>query len=474
NVPVTATFALRQRLLGLTQQVYYAKSEFITKLGAHNFSLKVPAGEYDVYMVPPSSRGTTCVAPPQLYRNYPIGVKDNAEKPNAAITFNLSAISRLNLLLLWTAKNQSLDGWTVDIIEPSGGNRISTEVVLSGDGTLGYSIPLAYSTVLGTGNDSAAASGNLLRLRPPASLVAPTIFLDRTALGLLQTSPEAEVRLKAFTRYPSQVEVNGQMVRADLGSSVAGTISLISTEIYGVDAGIFASFQTSATVEANGLIRLSLPPGKYRVHGEPALPAGQASDAVLSASEAVWDIPADTAEQHGKVLQLPLVTELSGHAAVVSAEVRAVPSPSNPSPFDEAFGDVSFSPRASSGLVDVHGNFALQVDPGRFDITLQAPEELGFGWFVRPGVQVGERNLELGSLPLPLPWALTGTASIMLDGEAQPLVSTAIRAYAYLDKNQAYTRDPEQAVSAIQVAATRADEAGRYRLLLPATIGGAK
>ncbi len=51
-----------------------------------------------------------------------------------------------------------------------------------------------------------------------------------------------------------------------------------------------------------------------------------------------------------------------------------------------------------------------------------------------------------------------------------PLASAAIRAYAYLDKNLAYTRDAKQAVSVVQVAETRADENGAFRLLVPSSI----
>src|SRR6478609_8970547 len=470
TLPVTVTLGLRQRLLGLTQQVYYTKT-VLTGAGYYKFGVRVPAGEYDVYMVPPKQEGTACVVPPQLYRNYPIGVRENADKPDEAIDFSLSAISRLNLLLTWASADQSLEGWTVDIIEPAGGNRISTEVVLGQPDAAAhtYTIPLVYSAVLGSGNVGADSSGDLVRLRPPASLVAPTIMLDRTALGLLQSDPAAEVRLSAFTRYPVSVEVFGQLVRGDKGTSVPGNVTLVSTEIYGVDPGVFATFQTRVAVESGGLFKVSLPPGKYRIHGEPLLPLTPESDGILSAAETIWDIPANAPTQYGKALELPLVTELSGHAQVVGAQVRAVPSPLVTSPFLAAFGDIPFSPRSSSDVVDERGNFVLPVDPGHFDITLQAPEGLGFGWFVRPGVQVGERNVELGVLSLPWPWRLSGTASITIDGQSQPLASSAIRAYAYLDKNLAYTRDPEQAVSAIEVAETRADDQGRYELLLPAS-----
>ena len=89
---------------------------------------------------------------------------------------------------------------------------------------------------------------------------------------------------------------------------------------------------------------------------------------------------------------------------------------------------------------------------------------------MRPGVQVGEQNVDLGLVTLPTPSVLSGEARVSLGGSDVLLGSAAIRAYAYLDKNLAYTRDAKQAVSVVQVAETRADENGAFRLLVPSSI----
>lgn len=477
SVPVTVTLALHQRALGLSQQIYYAKTGSLVGRG-YSFGVKVPAGRYDVYLAPPTSQsGTTCVAPPQLYRDFPIRL-ENGEQATTTILFKLPVVSRLNLRVLWPQSSPPLDGWVADIIEPSGGNAISTQVVLGEptpreDNTIEYAVPLSYSTTMVGYPPAPDSTGELLRLRPPADSNAPTIYLDRAALGLLQTNPDDDVRLTAFTRLPRSVNVHGQLLRRDGGTSVAGTVTLVSTEIYGVDSGVFASYRTTAEASSSGLIDITLPPGKYRVHGL----APQWTDTTtgdvpldpLSAGETTWDIPADLPIQFGKVLELPPFTELGGHARVPGSQVRAIPSPRTASPFEAAFGDAALYPRFSSGLVDDAGRFALQVDPGLFDVTAQAPEELGWGWYVRPGVEVASRDLELG-IELRRPSVLSGTASIALPGGTQPLASAAISAYAYLNKDHAYTRDPEQAVSVVQVAETRAGADGRFRLLLPASI----
>lgn len=475
TLPAVVSVGLRQRLLGISQQVYYAKTGGIDGPG-YGFDLKVPAGEYDVYLVPPTVQANpNCVVPPQLYRDFPIGIGDDAAA-SSTIKFRLSPISSLKLSLTWPLSSPSLDGWIADIVEPSSGNAISTQVVLGnaiahGEQSQEYSVPLAYSTVIRYGNQSLDPAGDLVRFRPPEGAVAPTIYLDRSAIGLLGENPGDVIHLTAFSRLPGKVDVHGQLLRQSSGSSVAGVVTLVSTQIYGVDPGVFASYQTTVRAKADGLIDVTLPPGQYRVHGEP-LVSGD-SDSV-SAAETVWDVPADLPLQFGKVLELPAMFALAGHSRFVGAVVSAVPSLENASTFEQAFGGAPFSPRASSGLVDDQGAFTVPIDPGRFDISVQAPEELGYAWYVRPGVQAGDRDFELGTVQQPRPSVLSGSVTLALPSGTQPLASSAIRAYVYLNKDFAYTRDPEQATSVVQVAETRSDAQGKFRLLLPATIAASK
>jgi hypothetical protein len=476
TLPLTVTLTLREQRLGLTRQVYYTKTSY-NEQGGYSFAVRVPAGEYDVYLVPPVVQVGDCVVPPYYYRNFPIGVGDNIGS-NGIAPFQLPTISTLNLVVHWPA-GPTLENWTADIIEPFAGNSISTQVVLEKtpvvSGFTDYRVPLAFSKVAGSaGVDDSQTSGDLLRLTPPADLHAPTIYFDRTALGLLQTNPDDEVRLTAFTRFPNRISAHGQMKRQADHSSVSGSVSFISKEIYGVDPGIFASYRTSIDVEAGGLIDLFLPPGKYRVRGEPPLQTELDQDERLSATETTWEIAMDEPIQFGKPVELPPLPALSGRTDVAGAEVRALPSAPTASPFEAAFGETSFSPRAGSGLTDERGLFALSLDPGRFNVAVQAPEALGFGWLVRAGVQVEPRGQDLGPLRLPPPSVVSGVASLALKKGPAPLAWSAIRAYAYLNKDLAYTRDPQQAVSVIQVAETRADRNGAFRLLLPAGINTSK
>jgi hypothetical protein len=473
SLPVTVTLALSQRLLGLPQQLYFANASARNEQGGYTFNVQVPGGEYDVYLVPPPRQGR-CAVPPQLYRKFPI------DQQNALIPFQLSGISRLPLSIRWPKTGPTLTGWSVDIIEPVGGNPISTEVTLSDPTDLGdYAADLAYSTVVlpaPTAADPPSGSdGDLLRLRPPTDLIAPTIFLDRSGLGLLSVPKDAVV-VDKFTHLPTAVSVAGRMVRKDDRSPVPGFVTLVSTEIYGVDNGIFASYQTTVEVAADGALQVQLPPGSYHVQAVPPLPGALPPAAgPLAALETTWKIPADVPQQFGKLLELEASTQVIGQSQIPGAEVQAVPSPQAMSPFKDAFGALNFVPRATTALAEDSGRFVVQADPGIFDFTVQAPEALGFGWFVRPRVQVkSDGKQDLGQMVLPPPSLLVGTAGISLAGTVVPLASAALRAYAYLDKDAAYTRDPRQAASVVEVAETRADEQGAFRLLLPSTIEAPK
>ena len=84
-----------------------------------------------------------------------------------------------------------------------------------------------------------------------------------------------------------------------------------------------------------------------------------------------------------------------------------------------------------------------------------------FGDFVRPALDIRE-DQDLGRVSMPLPAAISGQATL---GSRGPLADASIRAYVYLDKKKQYTRDPKNADSVVEVAQTRADHQGHYRLL---------
>jgi hypothetical protein len=489
SLPLSITLSPRERLLGLPQQLYVATTTGSGVDFSYEFELQVPAGKYDVYLVPPQGQ-SGCVVPPQLYRdqNIPVDLdnpNDVALKPEVSNQVLLDDVCRegatfgntMCLRIRWPKTSPSLDGWVADIIEPLSGRAISTERVLGGavdqgpiSATLEYQVPLVYSTVNEPPGTEINAAVDLVRLRPATDVIAPTILLDRSGLGLLSKTNSA--LLDNFTQLPAKVRVEGQVARQDDGTPVGGYVTLVSAQIFGVDAGIFASFQTTVQVREDGVFELEMPPGKYRVHAVPATAEGVGTDsAALAALLTEWDVPADIPFQAGKLLELPSITSIKGQSAFPGAQVQVQARPQSILPFDEAFGAAAFVPRANSGLVDVGGRFEVQVDPGSFDLSVRAPDDLGFAWFVRPGVQVVDASIDLGRVGLPQPAVLTGSAFVELTANTVDTIPSAlVRAYAYLDEDLKYTRDLTRAVSVIQVAGTRTDDAGAFRLLLPSSI----
>lgn len=498
SLPVTVTLAPRERLLGLPQQFYVTSAKGSDKDFSYRFELQVPAGEYDVYVAPPRGQ-TGCVVPPQLYRAQPIPPPDTAGRLNDEVLLAPEVVvqsqvtletvcdpssmfeNAICLRIKWPKANPTLDGWLADIIEPLGGKAISTEFTLGNalhdpedkSSTVEYAVPLIYSKVIDGPAQKVEEEPHLVRLRPPAGVIAPTILLDRAALGL---SDKYSAVLDDFTELPAPVRVEGQLTRRSDGKPVEGSVTLVSSQIFGVNAGIFPSFQTTVGVEADGIFQVDLPPGSYRVHAVP--PTGDyagSEGSALAALVSDWEVPADVRFQAGKLLELPAIPSIVGQSSFPGAQVEVQAAPQKVSPFDVAFGEAAFVPRANSALVDERGRFQVQVDPGSFDISVRAPEKLGFAWFVRPSVQVQDTDLDLGRVQAQPPSVVTGTASVAVDSTSAVAVPSALlRAYAYLDEDRAYTRDPSRAVSVIQVAETRTDEQGAFRLLLPSSIAAPK
>lgn len=481
SLPVSVTLTPRDGLLGLPTQVYVADATLPTlNQGTveYTFELQIPVASYDMYIVPvahqvestdPNVPPEECRIPPQLFRL-------PREKLGNTTLFDYPAgVTRpLALEVVFPQAAGNLDGWVVDVIEPLSGKPISSERVLS-DPTvvtlpdlgrsLSYQASVVYSVVTELGQFDLGVEGanDLVRLRPPSDVVAPTIFLDRLGLGLFDSLGPATI--DDLTRFPTAVTVQGQMTAEQDGAPATGRVDLISTAIFGVNEGIFASFQTSVLVDERGFFEVVLPPGSYKAYGVPLL----GGDSQLAVHQAQWEVPEGVAFQAGRLIELPFRTELKGRTSLPSAEIHAVASPQSVIPFNQAFGAAAFVPRATPGLVDAAGRFVVQADPGSFDITARPPETSGFAWSVRPRVSVQPSNAEqeLPRLDPTRPSLMRGTVQIG-SGSMSPVVPLAlIRAYAYLDENLAYTGDPRAARSVIQVAQARTDEAGRFQLLVP-------
>ncbi|HVY29276.1 MAG TPA: hypothetical protein VHB79_22105 [Polyangiaceae bacterium] len=493
SLPVDITLSLRERPLGLPQQQYFDSASTLdklsVKLGSYPFELTVPGGHYDIYAATPPYQEQDCAVPPQLWRDFVL------EGPDAELALAPGPITDLTVTLHWPGGDHAGDlmGWLADIIEPLDGNRLSTVAKLGApvgsSAMVEYDVQLRYSPAIESSESKAAVGSDLLRLRPPASVTAPTIYWDLSALQLFDPKhPD----ITGFSKLPAPVKVQGLLTRQDTNAPIPGYVFLISQKISGVDAGIFASYKTTFEVGADGVIDLELPPGNYRVQGMPGTRVGMNDDSLdsIGSLRTVWPIAATPSQQFGKTLELPAIAQLTGQSPMPGAEVQAVPVAAHIGEFAAVFGDTRstassddgdgvpdpslptvLSPRSTTGTVDASGHFTVQADLGLFNVSVRGPESLGFAWFVRPGVVVTGDNQDLGHLVLPRPTVLSGSCLVgLVSGNSVPAPAATIRAYAYLDKDLAYTRDRSQARTVIQVAETRADDSGAYRLLIPPSL----
>jgi hypothetical protein len=201
-------------------------------------------------------------------------------------------------------------------------------------------------------------------------------------------------------------------------------------------------------------------------------------------------VPAAPYEQAGKVITLGTSLHVSGNVVafngpVATAQVQAVVS--SPSVTYNAFQDMldstinstaspaasslraAFIPRASAGEVNSHGDFDLWTDPGVFDLSVRPNLDTGFPWLVVPNYTITSASAGLGNLVMPLPVSYRGTVTVPGAEEDTPVSSALIRAYIYLKGNQ-YTAGPDDAVSLLQIAETRAGVNGVFNLLIPAEL----
>ncbi|MEP7051255.1 MAG: hypothetical protein ABJB12_12925 [Pseudomonadota bacterium] len=472
TIPAWLTLTPTQRALGVATPPAIAKTALI-KYSYFEFSANVPPGAYDVY-IQPLPHDQSCVVPPELVRGqqFDAGV-DNLKIP-------LPEPSLFELHVTWPLADGGLSGWTVDMLDLDSGHVISNSATLavSAAGKAEYVATISYLPV--AGDATASTAQELLRLSPPATIDAPTILLARNALGVFDAG---RGKLTQFTMLPTPVYVQGQVTALATPRPVAATVTLVATKITGIEPGVLASFVRTVKVSDDGQFGLNLLPGTYRVLAVPGLALNSQDGSVLSEVSTEWVVPSSPSRQAGKVIELSQPLPITGQAldsrgsAVATALVQAVASTAaiHRDVLREALGEITPVPRASTGTVQARGEFSLLADSGTFDVSVRPQAGTGFAWSVVTAVGVGttpehSAGVNLAPLSSPLPVQYGGTVTAPGAASAPVGIPGAlIRAYAYTLAGS-YTADPTQADGVVQIAETRADETGAFKLLIPASL----
>ncbi|MGE0323562.1 MAG: hypothetical protein AB7S68_14725, partial [Polyangiaceae bacterium] len=400
---------------------------------------------------------TACPVIPKLYRSVmvPAGVFD--------LPLALGEPSKLSLSFL--ANDVMLDGWRVSVMDSETGKLLSNELTLESsmlaDGTYGLQIP--FNEV-----PEATKGQELIQLRPPADVVAPTLLWKREGLEVFS---------------PGELAMDLSKVSFEMGSYSgfvegpdrkphAASLTFTAISLDGLGEGVLGAFSVTTEADESGAFSIdSLPLGTYRVQ---VIPPGE-----VDAQNPVGDLGAREVEisvtpkgQGGSTIQLEarapisatVLFEQAGTPAVVGAAVQAVASTRQTSidAFKLALGEAPFVPRASSSLTGEGGTFKLAADPGVFDISVRPSVGSNLPWLVRPNVSVPVPNNGLGVLTIPAPVVQHGV--VTLGGE--PVSGASVKAYAYIGAD-GYLPNRSGAQSVIAVGETYTAADGSFQLVLP-------
>jgi hypothetical protein len=504
SIPVDALFTPSERVLGIAAPTYSARFQLSAgegdiPAGSFVFPITIPPGKYDVYLkpLPPPPRPDEddeespavehACTPPLLILNQVVSA-------GGRLDVILPRPQKLTITVRWPENN--IKDSIVELLDPVSGRVISTAgelpapTVLQSMSSVGYvsSVDVWYLPVYtpdadGKFKPTEAAGSEIVRLTPPPKLA------DRPTILAARDPTNAMGEVLQMGALPSDVIVEGLMLAAGETTPVEAAVTLTAIELDGFDPGVQASFTRTQQVKPDGHLKLNVPPGKYSVDAVPkgasaACDEGEPTPAApcFAAVRTVWEIPAQANTvpgvggmgalvQGGKVVEFKRASTVRGRALTPLGPIGGASVRASVTPFSvqtdlwvRARGEADQQPRAGAALINLDGYFSFLADSGFYDLFVQPDQTSGFGWYVQPMLEVESADQELGELKVTLPVVFHGivTAPMGTSNASSGVADALIRAYTYVSNP---ARPEERA--AIQVAETRADQNGAYRLLIP-------
>ncbi len=461
---------------GLERTVFTANSLPATLTG-------VPSGSgytYEAYFSLSgdlSDQDPKCNLPPVLVRD--VGVSASQSLLTLAWPTPKSIALDVQIQASAFATGSDLYHWQLDIVDPIQGRVLAVPVTLGANtvdakdpGLVDYKATVNYNPIL-SADSSPPVGTELIRLQPPTGVAQPTYYVSMSGLTLFAGSNEAPLPINAV---PAAVTIQGRVETADQAQPLAAPITFLSTGFSVGNSGIWADYTASTQSGADGQFNITLPAGQYRVL---VVPSGDGKHAVLDTQ---WTIQSSPSNQAGRLLQVPIYSQVQGNAAdssqltaFQSATIEATPA--NGLLCDRATQIVALrnsSPgaRSASALFQPQSNsqFVLPVDMGRFDFSLRPSTDRP--WIVWKGKEVvtGTNTLSAWASPLPVPWAgsLKVPSNVTSGGSGSTQIPWAVmRVYALLDDGGQVANDPKIAATIVQVAESRSEADGTFQLELP-------
>jgi hypothetical protein len=467
--------------------------------GGWNAMASLLPGTYDIY-IQPLVADPNCEIAPRILRGVDIPQVDPSVPP---ATLALPTPATLYGKVQRTSKpgdTTSLEGWTVDVIEPQEGRVISTVAKLGS--TLSSMMTnfvvryerLATPPTSTSTQGSTPAAGPLIRISPPSGMTdsAPVVYWDLAAADLAGDG-HCSLDMSGVPSSSTLVDVSGQILGngdAVQGKPVPANLQFYSVSLDGAD-GLTAAFNRLVATDETGHYATQLFPGQYRVVVIPAASPGanivappsmvQGSPQPMGAAalpwaiqEEQWTITAgaltlDATLRQKRTVAGSVFAGASTEPDAPGAAINAIPTilPSQVGALKGALAQVPILPQNASISVGPDSTFSLPLDPGDFDISVRTPDSSNFAWWVWPSAHIAlpDANDSTTTIEphIPFPVPLEGVITVPdATGAAMPLRSAAVRAYAKVPSGTGVTK----------VGDTRTDDMGRYRLRLPPSFGG--
>jgi hypothetical protein len=487
TVPANLTFVPSERVLGVSATTYVTASGVEWEPAeVYEYQTSLPPGDYDIYVEPGVDtdvpQDPKCLVPPFLIRRQGI-------TGNLTLAIELPTPTERQVIVRGPPGDASLREWSAVVLDAVSGRVLSAPFRLGepkpSESGSDYDWPLRFvpAHVVEDGVpkvDPEYEGREVIRLSPPAGVVAPSFIFEREGIDLAPGGPLV-IDLAPATGYsipasplPGTATIQVQTVDLDTNTPVEAAVTLTAESIEGASPS--ASFVTTVQAGERGLVNVDLPLGQYLIRAVPPPSLG------LATAETRWRVRATPGVvQGGKTIPLPPAPRVTGVALLSGVGGPAFGANAVVSPLtvqtnvlQRTLGTPPPLPRTSADLIDSDGAFELDVDPGQYDFFVRPEARSRYAWLVSPQMTVTVDGRDLRRIKLPLP--VVYRASVVVDGDSDEetpptsVPGSLVRAYAYVTDAGQYTSDISESVAVIPVAEARADENGDFELLIPASL----
>jgi hypothetical protein len=438
SLPGTITFYPIPPFTGPSVVPVVAMTTTATSVGNTFDANLVAPGLYDVYIQPQAVAGCNggAAVPPVFL--------PKSQITSGAPSWSLPMVGTLT----GTITDFGAKGWTAALVEPSRGLTVSSEAPLAcHHGACSLTLQFAR-------DDKTVQPVPILRLTPPSTAPdEPTIYWTLASTPL---TPGASAAFSTQGLLVNPVGVSLTVTDTAGVTGIPAALSIQSTTLSGTVQQNAAFQIEGALTKANGKYILALPPGTYDVRAFPI-------DGLLGVTETTITVSSGCACD----FTLPLQPKLSVTGTVTTplgdpvanAQVGFTPSQTAMTSYWTNTHTLdAVAVQVAAATTDSDGNFALMVDQGSSDLTVQPDPGSGFPWLVQPALTVQTAPPPL-SLALQSPAVLQG---IVRDPSGMPVANAVVNAWFPLTDASSVATG-----TAVQIATTSTGADGSYTLLLP-------